>query len=97
MPYKNGVTGYVQPNDAGLNSTPDAVGRRIAKLLNSLADEINSWIVGGPIEQDTYAFRMALIAKLEADGWIVKINARDRFTCKPGPKYWASVREKVSA
>lgn len=89
---KNGVTGYVQPNDAGLASTPAAVGKRMAKLLDSLSDEMNRWIAGGPIVDEVYDFKVKLLEKIKADGWEVKINARDKYTVKPTKAYWESLR-----
>ena len=93
---KDGVTGYVKPNDAGLNSEPRAVGRRLGKLLDALADQVNSWICQGPIDEDVRRFRQELTEKLIADGWEVRVGAHDRYIVKPGKAYWESLREVKS-
>ena len=74
---------YVQPCNAGLQSEPRAVGRRIARMLDSNSELINRFICTGPIEQACYEFRQRVIADLEASGWRVKINARYRFQVLP--------------
>lgn len=89
---KTGLTGYVSPNDAGLNSEPRAVGRRLAKLLDALSDNVNSWIANGEIVQEVLDFRRSLVEKLEADGWEVKLNARNHYTVKPTKQWWESLR-----
>ena len=94
MSRTSGVTGYVSPQDAGLHSEPRAVGRRIARLLDALADNVNSWIAAGPITADVSIFRDELIEHLRADGWIVSIDARDHYRVKPGPAYWAALKEQ---
>lgn len=91
---KNGVTGYVQPNDAGIPSTPENVGKRLGKLLDALdgSDTINRWIVGGPITEDLWQFKQTLMAKLQADGWEIKVGKSDHYRVKPSKKYWESLR-----
>jgi hypothetical protein len=75
-------TDYVNPNNAGLASESHAVGRRIAKMLDSLAS-INRWVVEGPIEQDCWKFRTELVEKLRASGWRVSLKANDNFQVLP--------------
>ena len=74
---------YVQPCNAGLQSEPHAVGRRIARMLDSNSELINRFICEGPIEEACYKFRQDVIAQLEASGWRVKITANDRFQVLP--------------
>lgn len=73
---------YVNPNNAGLASEPIAVGRRIGRMLDSLA-EINRWVVEGQIERDCWKFRTDLVDKLRASGWEVKLNSHDKFSVRP--------------
>jgi hypothetical protein len=63
---------YCRPSEAGKASEGGNVARRLAKLLDSLSDQINGWVVEGnsnTILEDLWKFRTELIAKLEADGW----------------------------
>lgn len=73
---------YVNPNNAGLASESLVVGRRIGRMLDSLA-EINRWVVEGQIEQDCWKFRTELVDKPRASGWEVKLNGKDRFSVRP--------------
>ena len=63
---------YCRPCKAGLASEGPAVGRRIARLLKALGNEINSFVVDGQAERDVWQFKVDLIGKLKADGWRIK-------------------------
>ena len=81
------VKDYVSPNNAGLQSEPAAVGRRIAKLLNSSSELINRFICEGQIETDCWEFRQKLISNLRESGWVVEISeATDKFLVRPPRK-----------
>ncbi len=69
---------YCKPWNAGLASSPSAVNRRLAKLLDALADQINPDIVEGDINDDIWNFRCSLIKRLEADGYKITVP-KDRF------------------
>jgi len=66
---------YCNPQNAGLASEPQAVRKRLGKLLDALADHINSNIAQGQgpgtISYDLLNFRYELIQKLKADGYEV--------------------------
>ena len=77
---------YCEPLEAGLASEAAAVGRRIGRLLDALGSEVTGWTVQrgpGTIEQEIYDFKQSLIDKLQADGWRLKINARDKWQVLP--------------
>ena len=64
---------YCKPWNAGLQSETRAVGRRLGRLLDSLADEINPNIASGPIVEELVEVRFKIIRSLTADGWIITI------------------------
>lgn len=78
-------TEYCRPWNAGLSSEPRAVGRRLGKLLDALADQINDHIVQGQITQDCWQFRMKLLDKLKADGWRITIPHNNYQVLPPKP------------
>lgn len=66
---------YCTPHNAGLASEPRAIGRRLGRLLNALATEINGHVVDGKIADDVWRFRLQLHNRLTADGWRIKAKA----------------------
>ena len=62
---------YCKPANAGLESSKKAVARRLARLLNSMYDEINGYVVEGKIIDDLISLRRKLNDGLEKDGWRV--------------------------
>lgn len=78
---------YCRPNNAGLASTPRAVCIRLARLIESLDREINTWICEGEINEDTRAFRAQLIKRLEAEGWTMSYDGGNKLKVRqPGHK-----------
>ena len=60
---------YCKPYCAGLDSETKAVEKRIGRLLEALAVQINSNIAQGAIVDDIRWFRLSLMDKLEKDGF----------------------------
>jgi predicted RNA-binding Zn-ribbon protein involved in translation (DUF1610 family) len=80
-PHYLGLT-YVVPLEAGLASEAKAVGRRLAALLDALGD-INTWVVEkGELTEKCWEFKTQLIAKLDAEGWRIRIP-RDKYHVLP--------------
>lgn len=76
---------YCTPWNAGLDSEPNAVCRRLAKLITTLDEQINSNIVSGEILDDIRAFRLQLQDKLEKEGWTYHWDHRNKlFFRQPG-------------
>lgn len=76
---------YCEPWNCGLASETTAVQRRLGRLLDALANEINSNIVKGDIEKDIRDFRISLIDKLQADGWTMSYDGGNRMKVRaPG-------------
>ena len=71
---------YCIPLEAGLASEGPAVGRRIARLLKALGDEVQSLIVSGQVIEDVWRFRTDLITKLREDGWRIKVLESGRLS-----------------
>ncbi len=70
---------FCVPSNCGYNSTTTAVARRLGRLLDSLALEINSAIVNdGPLLELLRATRLETIYRLELDGWSF-VRTSDRF------------------
>lgn len=78
MPYE-----YCCPLNAGLASKTDAVCRRIGRLMTALDNEINSWVVSGPITEDLRTFRFDLMRKLENDGFTLSYDGKNKMTVRP--------------
>ena len=61
---------YCKPLNAGLASETQAVTLRLAKLFRAM-DDVNAWIVAGPIVEDIRTARNQIRDRLEAEGWVV--------------------------
>jgi len=73
---------YCKPSEAGLASEGRAVARRLSRLLTSLGNEINNFVVSGDIEREVWEFKCQLITRLKADGWRVEANEREGYTVR---------------
>lgn len=73
---------FLVPNDAGLQSTDRAVGKRVAKLLDAL-DSINSWVTKGEMVQACTDLKDKILAELRAEGWRIKVTDRDSWQVLP--------------
>jgi hypothetical protein len=88
---------YCIPTNAGLQSEPHAVYRRIADLITML-DHIHWPICKGPILDDCRALRDKLMAGLEADGCFVTYDGGDRLKVyEPDSKTGARKRAERDA
>lgn len=65
---------YCKPWNADRASEPRAVGRRLGKLLDALADQINEHIADGNIVEDCWIFKMDLMDRLREDGWRITVS-----------------------
>ena len=79
---------YCKPWNSGLASETSAVCRRLGRLFDSLADEINSNIAEGQIVEDVYNFRYELLQKLRAAGWTFSYGNGNKLKVRdPGHKH----------
>lgn len=74
---------YCKPHNAGLASETGAVCRRIGRLLTSLDEELNAFIVEGTILDDIRAFRFRIGARLEHEGWTFSYDGSNRMKVRP--------------
>lgn len=78
---------YCVPSNCGLASETGSVCRRLAKLIKSLDDHINGFVVDGAILEDIRNFRMELGRKLEAEGWTFSYQGGEKLSVRaPGHK-----------
>lgn len=78
-----GTDRYCDPWNAGLDSETPAVCRRVGRLLDALANEINMNTVQGGILEDLRRYRFELQQRLEADGWTFSYVGGDRIRVRP--------------
>lgn len=74
---------YCKPFNAGGQSTPEAVARRLGRLFDALSDEITSNVVRGDIVEDIRRFRFDLLERLESEGWFGTYDGGNRFKVYP--------------
>ena len=81
---------YCKPSEAGLASEGRAVARRLSRLLASLGNEINNFVVDGgqgTISEEVWEFKCHLIKRLKADGWRVEANEREGYSVRLPKEY----------
>lgn len=74
---------YCTPWNTGLASETPAVARRLARLVESLDNEITSNVVSGEIVEDVHALAVTLRQKLDAEGWFFTYDGGDKLKCYP--------------
>lgn len=78
---------YCKPWNAGLASEPQAVARRLGRLITALDEEITGNVVQGSIVEQIRGFRFVLIERLEAEGWTMSYDGGSRMKVRsPGSK-----------
>lgn len=78
---------YCKPWNAGLDSETPAVCKRLARLLDALASEINSNICEGAIVDDVAQFAHELRDKLRSEGWTMSYCGGEKLKVRqPGHK-----------
>lgn len=77
------MTTYCAPLNAGLQSDTKAVCRRLGRLLDALAVEINDNIVTGAINADLRDARAEIMRKLRTEGWTMGYAGGDRLKVRP--------------
>lgn len=70
---------YLVPANAGLASTPRAVGRRAGKLLDALDTLLSTWTATGGLVEELWRFKAHIIEALNADEWTVRAGEDDRY------------------
>lgn len=64
---------YINPSNAGLDSEPRAVARRLGRLLTALGAEINDYVIErGELTEELRALRLKIHEKATAEGWRIK-------------------------
>jgi hypothetical protein len=76
---------YCRPFNAGLASTPQAIGKRLGRLIDALGREVTSHVASGRLVDEIWRFRAHMIEQLQAEGW--RTRAGDtRFVVLPPVK-----------
>jgi hypothetical protein len=78
---------YCVPSNAGLDSEPKAVEKRLRRLFAALDKEINAFVVHGLILHDIRTLRQKMRDELLIEGWEVGYKSTERLTVKC-PKGW---------
>lgn len=80
-------TKYINPSEAGLQSTHAAVARRLGKLLSVLGEEINEWCVEpGELTEDLRALRMKIHTRALEEGWRIRAKTGSGWKVLPPSK-----------
>ena len=74
---------YFEPNNAGLDSEPRNAGKRVARLLWALGNEVNDYICKGEITEDVRTLRMKIMDNLQAAGWRVSVLESGKYSVLP--------------
>lgn len=61
--------GNDQAANAGIHSAPKEAAKRVAKLMNSLDNNVNEYIGSGALVEEARTFRNRILAELRRDGW----------------------------
>lgn len=78
---------YCIPWNTGLCSETPAVRRRLGRLMTALDTEINSNIAQGEIVNHIRDFRLAMLERLEREGWTLSYDGGNRMKVRqPGHK-----------
>lgn len=77
------VPPYSRPRDTAKYNSFERVGKKIAALLDALADLSGSHADDGRLPADMDAVRLFLVRRLQLDGWRVRIGDNDKYKVLP--------------
>lgn len=78
---------YCKPLDAGMESEPGAVAKRLERLLDALETEITANVVDGEILTGVNRLKYEMLTQLRAEGWAVRpLGGLGWHVCAPKEK-----------